>query len=273
MNFYEITNEAACIANVPVRAADDLLHVLARQAHSVQAMRGFSEAAIYKALADREAQGSTGLGGGVAIPHARLEGLESFVFFIVTTRRPIEFGAVDKKKVSVFFTLFAPAQAVKEHLRTLAALSNVIARTNVVSELRLAATGPVLYETFMSRTTDEKPASLQEKLKLMVVILYAEEKFYDLLELFLQEGIDGATVIDSSGMGHFISSIPLFSSFVSFMNEDRNRSRTLLVPVPEDQVQRVTQGIEEITGNLDKTLGAMIMVLDIPFSRGTMKML
>ncbi len=273
MNFYEITCESACLASVPAKTGDDVLHILARQAHSSPAMREYSEADIYKALADREAQGSTGLGGGVAIPHARLDRLENFVFFIVTTRRPVEFAAVDKKKVSVFFALFAPAKQVKEHLRTLAALSNVIARTNVVNELRLAATGPVLYESFLSRTTDEKPARLQEKLKLMVVILYAEEKFYDLLELFLQEGIDGATVIDSVGMGHYISSIPLFSSFVSFMREDRNRSRTLLVPVPEDQVQRVAQGIEEITGDLDKTLGAMIMVLDIPFSRGTMKML
>lgn len=273
MNFYEITCESSCIANVPAKTADDVLHILARQAHLAPAMRAFSEAEIYKALAGREALGSTGLGGGAAIPHARLDKLESFLFFIVTTRRPVDFAAIDKKKVSVFFVIFAPATAVKEHLRTLAALSNVIGRTNIVNELRLAATGPVLYENFLSRTTDEKPARLQEKLKLMVVILYAEEKFYDLLELFLQEGIDGATVIDSSGMGHFISSIPLFSSFVGFMNENRNRSRTLLVPVPEDQVQRVAQGIEEITGDLDKTMGAMLMVLDIPFSRGTMKML
>jgi PTS system nitrogen regulatory IIA component len=273
MNFYEITCEAACTANVPARHREDLLQFAAKKAMSAPALKALGEERIYKALLDREHQGSTGFGGGAAIPHARFDELEEFVLFILTSRHPIDFEAVDRKKVSVFFILIGPSKAVKEHLKALAGISTVIARTNLTNELRLASQGPVLYENFLSKTRDEKPAKLHKKQKLLVVVLYEEDRFYDLLEYFLEEGIDGATVIDSIGMGQYISNIPLFSSFVSFMNEDHNRSRTILATVPENQVEQIVQGVEEITGDLDKTQGAMIMVLDLAFTKGSMKMM
>jgi len=273
MNFYEITCEAACAANIPARHREDLLRACARQAMHVPALQALGEDRVYEALLKREHQGSTGFGGGAAIPHARFEELEEFVLFMVTSRHPIDFDAVDHKRVSVFFVLIGPASQVKEHLKALAGVSTVVARTNVVNELRLAAGGAVMYETFLSKTRDEKPRSFQKKQKLLVVILYEDDLFYNLLEYFLEEGIDGATVIDSVGMGQFISNIPLFSSFVSFMNEDHNHSRTILVPVPEDQVELLVKGIEAITGDLDKTQGAMIMALDLALTRGSMKML
>jgi len=273
MNFYEITCEAACMANIPARHREDLLKAAAHKAMSAPALKALGEERIFKALLDREHQGSTGFGGGAAIPHARFDELNEFVLFIVTSRHPIDFEAVDNKKVTVFFILIGPSNAVKEHLKALAGISTVIARTNLVAELKLASHGSVLYENFLSKTRDEKPAKLQKKQKLLVVVLYEEDRFYDLLEYFLEEGIDGATVIDSIGMGKYISNIPLFSSFVSFMNEDHNQSRTIIATVPENQVEQVVHGIEDITGDLDKTQGAMIMVLDLAFTKGSMKMM
>ena len=93
------------------------------------------------------------------------------------------------------------------------------------------------------------------------------------MDVVIEEGIDGATILESSGMGHYISNIPLFASFIGFMNEDRNRSNTILATVPESRVERMVKGIEEITGDLDKTQGAMIMVMDVAFSKGSMKMM
>lgn len=273
MNFYEITHEECCAANVPARHREDLIRACAQQAMYAPTLKALGEERIYEALLGREHQGSTGFGGGAAIPHARFDELEEFVFFIVTSRHPIDFEAVDHKKVSVFFVLIGPSNQVKEHLKALAGVSTVVSRTNVVNELRLASGPSILYENFLSKTRDEKPRSLRKKLKLLVVVLYEDDLFYDLLEYFLEEGIDGATVIDSVGMGQYISNIPLFSSFVSFMNEDHNRSRTILATVPEGQVEQVVEGIESITGDLDKTQGAMVMVLDLALTKGSMKML
>lgn len=273
MNFYEITEEACCAAGVVARHREDVLRRIAQQALNSPALEPLGEERIYQALLKREHEGSTGFGGGAAIPHARFEELHHFVFFIVTTRHPIDFEAIDRKRVTVFLVLLGPAADVKEHVKALAGVSTILARSNVVHELRLAAGGSVLYETFLSKTKDEKPAAMRENQKLLVLVLYEEDLFYDLLEFFLEEGIDGATVLDSLGMGHYISNIPLFSSFVGFMNEDHNRSRTLLAPLPEDRVERVIRGIEDITGDLDKSQGAMIMILDLAFTKGSMKML
>lgn len=273
MNFYDITCEAACTVNLPAKNREEILRAIAKQAVKAAPMSALSEEIIFQGLLDREKQGSTGFGDGIAIPHARFEKATGFSFFIVTSRRGVEFDAMDKKKVKVFFILLGPADGVREHLQTLAAISNVIARTHIAKELLTATTRSVIYEMFLSKTRDEKPTQQQEKQKLLQVILYEDTFFYDLLEFYLEEGIDGATVLESSGMGQYISNIPLFASFIGFMNEDKNRSRTILAIVPESRVEALVEGIERITGDLDKKQGAMILVLDVAFSKGTMKML
>ena len=95
----------------------------------------------------------------------------------------------------------------------------------------------------------------------------------DILEFFIEAGVDGATVIESFGMGEYISNIPLFADFIGFMQKNKNQSRTILALVPEDRVQELVEGIEEITGDLDKKQGAMVLALDVPFYKGTMRML
>ena len=57
------------------------------------------------------------------------------------------------------------------------------------------------------------------------------------------------------------------------MQKNKNQSRTILALVPEERVQQIVEGIEEITGDLDKKQGAMVYVVDVPFYKGTMKML
>jgi PTS system nitrogen regulatory IIA component len=110
-------------------------------------------------------------------------------------------------------------------------------------------------------------------MKLLTVVLYLDEFLNDILEFFIEAGIDGATVIESFGMGEYISNIPLFADFIGFMQKNKNQSRTILALVPEDRVQEMVDGIEEITGDLDKKQGAMVMALDVPFYKGTMRML
>jgi PTS system nitrogen regulatory IIA component len=100
-----------------------------------------------------------------------------------------------------------------------------------------------------------------------------EEMLYHILEFFLQEGVEGATILDSSGMGQYISDIPLFATFIGFMNEKKNRSRTILATIPADREDEIVKGIEKITGDLDKKQGAMLFTIDIGYWKGTMKMM
>src|SRR4051812_45728644 len=77
------------------------------------------------ALSDREQAGSTGVGHGVAVPHARLEGLERMRGVFVRLEQPVTFEAVDEQPVDLIFALFAPANAGSEHLRALARVSRL----------------------------------------------------------------------------------------------------------------------------------------------------
>ena len=74
-------------------------------------------------------------------------------------------------------------------------------------------------------------------------------------------------------MGQYISNVPLFADFIGFMRENKNQSRTIMALVPEEHVHDIIDRIEEVTGDLDKKQGAMIIVLDVPYFKGTMQMM
>jgi len=261
---------------VDLRASgkDEALRALAGFAVKSEKAAGLDADAVYTLLAERETQGSTGFGNEIAIPHARVEGMTEFLLFVVTAPRGVEFDALDKKKVKLFFVILGPAESVTEHLQILATVSRAIGHANVKNELIRSTTATSLYEAFL-RNAGESPdeRAPQRKMQMLFLNLYDEDLLYPILEVFIEEGIDGATILDSTGMGRYISNVPLFADFIGFMRQNKNQSKTLISLVPEDRVGELVSRIEEVTGDLDKKQGAMIMVLDIAFTRGTMKML
>ena len=96
--------------------------------------------ALFAKLAEREQLGSTGIGGGVAIPHCKLAGLRGEVVAVAVVPRGVDFGAVDGKPVRVFFLVVSPAGSPAEHLRMLAAISRWVKADGNVGKL-LAAPG------------------------------------------------------------------------------------------------------------------------------------
>lgn len=106
-----------------------------------------------------------------------------------------------------------------------------------------------------------------------MVNLYIDEYLYQVLELFIEEGIEGGTVIESGGMGQYISNVPLFADSIGFMQQSKHSSKTILCLVPESLVDDLMDRIEEITGDMAKKQGAMIVVLDVAKVRGSMAMM
>jgi PTS system nitrogen regulatory IIA component len=84
---------------------------------------------IFRALQRRERAGSTAVGGGLAIPHGRIPGIEAPVTLFLRTRMPIRFGAPDGQPVSAFFVILVPADGAPEmHLRLLGAVAELFSR-------------------------------------------------------------------------------------------------------------------------------------------------
>lgn len=129
------------------------LHAIAEVASQVLAL---PEARVLEALLEREALGSTGLGAGVAVPHARLPGLERVVGVFVRLDTPVAYGSVDDRPVDLLFALFAPPSDGAEHLRALAAVSRAMRAPELREQLRQARTSDAIRALFVR---DSVPAT------------------------------------------------------------------------------------------------------------------
>lgn len=89
-----------------------------------------------EALVERENLGPTGVGHGVALPHARLDGLGHVIGAFLLVEKPIDFGAVDRQPVDLTFALFAPDDKGVEHLKALALVSRTLRDSKICSKLR-----------------------------------------------------------------------------------------------------------------------------------------
>jgi len=95
---------------------------------------------LARRLVERERMGSTGLGGGLAIPHVKLREIGDVVLAVGVSRRGIDFGAADGLPVRLVFLVLSPADAAALHLQALARISRVIRVPGVAGTLMEAAT-------------------------------------------------------------------------------------------------------------------------------------
>jgi PTS system nitrogen regulatory IIA component len=95
-------------------------------------------AVVLEALLEREAAGSTGVGYGIAVPHARVEGLDRIRGVFVRLDQPIPYEAVDGQPVDLLFALLAPPAAGSDHLRALARVSRLMRQPDLRAQLRRA---------------------------------------------------------------------------------------------------------------------------------------
>ena len=122
------------------------LHVLASAAAQAMGLDGIR---VFDALMEREALGSTGLGSGVAVPHARLAGLDRVRAVFVRLDTPVAYDSVDDRPVDLMFALFAPPRDGAEHLRALAAVSRAMRSPELREQLRQARTEDAIHALFV----------------------------------------------------------------------------------------------------------------------------
>ena len=95
-----------------------------------------AESLIYSNLLNRERLGSTGLGHGFAVPHARLENLDKTIGCLFRLKEPVNFEAPDNQPVDLVFTIIIPQEATEEHLVILSSLARIFSQTDVCEAIR-----------------------------------------------------------------------------------------------------------------------------------------
>lgn len=133
-----------------LRAPDKrrLIDALARRA---AASAGVGPAEVAEALTLRERLGSTGMGSGIAIPHARLPSVARAVGLFARLRPPVEFDAIDGQRVDLVFLLLLPVQAGGEHLNALACVARRLRDDRVRAALRSAHDAAGVYGVLAAR--------------------------------------------------------------------------------------------------------------------------
>ena len=115
--------------------------------------------AIFNSLQAREELGSTGLGNGFALPHARIEGLGRLFGMFARLNRPVHFDSIDGKPVDLVFLLLIPATAGSEHLGALAAVSRQLRDQDFAAKLRKAQSAAALCKLLCEPRESEAPPS------------------------------------------------------------------------------------------------------------------
>jgi PTS system nitrogen regulatory IIA component len=108
---------------------------------------------VAERLGERERLGSTGFGGGVAIPHGKIDGLPRVVGLFAKLAQPIEFAAIDGLPVDLVFLLLSPTDAGADHLKALARVSRRLRDRALVAKLRGAGSADALYALFAGGET------------------------------------------------------------------------------------------------------------------------
>jgi PTS system nitrogen regulatory IIA component len=109
------------------------------------------------ALLERESLGPTGVGHGVALPHARLAGLDRVVGVFLRVEKGTDFDAVDRQPVDLVFGLFAPQDAGVEHLKALALVSRTMRDPALCTKLR-ANTEPATLHAMLTEAPSSRAA-------------------------------------------------------------------------------------------------------------------
>ncbi|MEW6439477.1 MAG: PTS sugar transporter subunit IIA [bacterium] len=110
-------------------------------------------------LLDRERLGSTGVGEGVAIPHGKLSELTHLIACFGRSSQGLEFQAVDRKPVHLFFLLFAPENSAGTHLKALAKISRLLKRPNLREALMAALSVKEVFSILTQEDAEEAAGS------------------------------------------------------------------------------------------------------------------
>jgi len=110
-------------------------------------------------------------------------------------------------------------------------------------------------------------------MKLLVFVLNKEELLEEVLEAFVEAEIPGATILDSEGMGRFLTyEVPLFADFREFMKGNKPYNKTIFSVVDkEEKIKKVEELIEKICGSLSDPGTGILFTLPVDYAKGLIR--
>jgi len=151
MEIKELLAPNAVKINLKVTSKKQALQELAKVA---TALTGLNERDILNVLIERERLGTTGVGEGVAIPHAKLNGVDQLCAVFARLESPIDFDSVDAEFVDLIFMLLAPLSPEHTHLKALAKISRLLRDKSMCAKLRGGTSTDAIY-ALLTQTNED----------------------------------------------------------------------------------------------------------------------
>ena len=146
MKLSEVLAPENVVLGLEAPSKSRLMHMLAEIAAG---RLGISEATVFSALDKRETLGSTGIGEGIAIPHAPIPGLKEPFALFARLSKPIDFDAIDENPVDIVAVLLVPVEKSSANLNLLAALARTLRTADKMERVRTFTAVEDVYQTIM----------------------------------------------------------------------------------------------------------------------------
>jgi len=142
MSLHDLIEPNAILPSLKVSTRKQALQELSERAAEVS---GLPAREIFDALLQRERLGSTGVGGGIAIPHGKLPRVDRMIGLFARLERPIDYEALDGEPVDLIFLLLAPESAGADHLKALSRVARALRDQRLTARLRATKDASGLY--------------------------------------------------------------------------------------------------------------------------------
>lgn len=246
---------------------NEVLQEIAGLAKQNKALEKLTSDEIYQALAKREKQGTTGFGKGIAIPHCKFDTIDTFTVGLVVLKKGINFDALDGKKTNTFFFIIAPEKEKNKHIQILSSISRFLQSEQNKKNMLQANDNAEILEIIRS-TSDIKEENKGTQAKVLFHVFIQEERYFDQVLQIFSEVVEGAiSVIETENAGHFLHSLPLFSTFWS---EDVKVSCKVIIAVVDkhfsnDVIRRINTAVPDI----ERNPGVMITANELFYTNGS----
>ncbi len=149
MKIADILAREQVVSELTATDKDGVLRELVRHLCDQKTSLPASYEQIVRALVDRERLGSTGVGEGVAIPHAKVAGLTELVACFGRAKGGVPFDAIDRQPVTLIFALLVPENSAGAHLKALARISRLLKNEEFRTRLNAIGDANAIYQAFV----------------------------------------------------------------------------------------------------------------------------
>ena len=269
MKLHDVLRTECIGVKIHAKNKDEVLKLIAELARKCPALNKVSTEKIIQRLKEREKIGSTGFGGGIAIPHCRLEDAEEFIIGILTCPEGVDYEALDSKKVRLFVFIIGPERESDEHIRLLSAVSQVLRAPGAIDEILSQPSADAVRESFLRYSLDEAITTERKQKDLFHILVQDDHIFEEILELF--SALDcPVMVLDAQHSGAYLEHVPIYAGLWSDRKKPSNRM--IVAMVDRKLTNETIRRIEQITGPLAKCTHVLVAVHHLLFAAGNLEL-